>query len=148
VDQVHCGVLTPSRHNMQRTRRNLRSLQGGWVISSASDSSKDNENDDDKDHDNGETGSEPRSHDNGSQAQGGTKYHILNQLRIDLDNKSFINSLVRECFALQREHNPGPKATNEYRRPNLSTNTYAISVSQHMSDKAYERYHRKKPYIK
>ena len=126
---------------MQRTRRNLRSLQGGRVISSASDSSKDNANDDDKDHDNGETGSEPRSHDNGSQAQGGTKYHNLNQLDIGLDlstdqNKSFIHSLVKECFAFQREHNPEQKATNKYRCPDLSINTYVISVSQHTSEKA------------
>ena len=70
----------------------------------------------------GEIGGEPSSDNNAVLDEGGNKYCILKQLGINLDlsidqNKSFINALVGECFALQREYNPGQKATNEYRRP-------------------------------
>jgi hypothetical protein len=151
-DQVNCGVLEPPRHNMQHTRRKIRSLQQNWAISEESDSSDDNEDDDDDDDD-GQSGGEPSPHDNAVRDTGTTKYHILNQLGIDLDlsvdqNKSFINALVGECFALQREYNPGKKATNEYRRPHQTSNTYTISLTEHKSERAYQRYHRHTPYIK
>jgi len=132
VDQVNCGVLTPPRHNIQRSRRKIHSLQGDQATSSSSDSPDDNENDNDED-DNGEIGGEPSSDNNAVLDEGGNKYCILKQLGINLDlsidqNKSFINALVGECFALQREYNPGQKATNEYRRPTQNTNTHTISV--------------------
>ena len=144
--QVKNDATPPRIGALQSLQRQLRSLfrGGGDLMESESgDESSDEESV-------GEVGEEDGHAPEISEAE----FPILNKLGIHLDlsvesNSLFIKDLVGECFALQKRHDPAKrKATHEYRLHKSSRTVSTITVTAHKHQKAFERHHLRKPYLK
>ena len=83
--------------------------------------------------------------------------HVVRRLQrygIDCDlskDESYrkVKEIIGDLFALQKEYKEDEaNNTIEYYKPSQNTTSYAVCLSTHISEDAFNRYHRRDPYIK